>query len=152
PLPYADPQATAWRLFEAIHQLITSLSEESADLLIWVDDINWADDTTITALSFVLDRWRGTAPVVLATARPESIHDNSPAVQLLVGFLSTGGRVDLEGLSSREAEDLIRRFGDANVPASLIDIISRWAGDNPLFMLELVAHLRDRAWEYDHDS
>jgi tetratricopeptide (TPR) repeat protein len=67
---FLDPQSVSRELFESIKDGLGTIAKDTA--VLWIDDFQWVDQTTATALEFALRRWdRGTL-VLIVTARPTS--------------------------------------------------------------------------------
>ncbi len=67
-----DPYGRA-RLLDALTEVITALAAGPVPGLVRLDDIGWADDSTIELLGYVARRLRGRPVTLLVTARPEEL-------------------------------------------------------------------------------
>jgi DNA-binding SARP family transcriptional activator len=138
------------RLLDAVRDLFDSLAHE-APLLLFVDDLPWADDASITALHYA---WRtlSQAPLmILATARGTTDADLRGAG----GFIATATReteactiIDVGPLPHAAVEALTRRAFDGPIgPALDADDLERRSGGNPLFLSELLRAAAEGAGE-----
>jgi DNA-binding SARP family transcriptional activator len=129
------PEATRIRLLDSIIAVLRAL----APLVLFLDDVQWADASTVQALGHILQR-AGNSPIMLLTAlRPAEAADNTPLRQLADAARSAG-KLRVIGL-----EPLPRAVLDALLPYGA-DPVELWAatGGHPLFLTE---RLRARAGE-----
>jgi hypothetical protein len=105
-------------------------------LLVVVDDLQWADDPSVSYLADALRTHRGRPLVVLVLGRPElrtqfpSLHEGPDRVEIA-----------LPGLGQRSAARLVRAALGAEIDdASVTRIIGR-ADGNALYVEELVRHV-----------
>ena len=150
PLPSDHSQL---RLFEALTQLVLHVSRNQPVLLV-LEDMHWADSSTMSWLGYILRGRRFTnAPVMLVlTLRPEEMV-SQPALQewhrmvLATSGLQrqTLGRLEQSDVSSIVAALLNenRTTGqEANLSSQLIQRLYTKSDGNPLFVVELV-----RSWQ-----
>jgi tetratricopeptide (TPR) repeat protein len=100
------------------------------------DDLQWADDDTLSVLREIGAGLSGSPVILIASARPE----------LLVRFANWGEdatehlRIDLRSLAPEHAERMLRellsRAGE--VPQDLVDDAVEMTGGNPYFLEQLV--------------
>jgi ATP/maltotriose-dependent transcriptional regulator MalT len=113
-LSYAPPQG---RMFELLLGLITRLATAAEPLLLVVEDIHWADRSTLDLLAFLVRNLRHGHVVLLATYRSDDLHHRHP----LLPFLAEIER-------GRRAERFeLHRFDRTEVAAQLAGIL----GDEP---------------------
>src|SRR4051812_23397603 len=137
----ADPQTQRWRLFEAVAELVRSIATERPLMLV-VDDIQWAEPSTLLLLAHLVRRAvPGTA--LVATVRPaESVADP----EVLLGDLGTDRPVDvieLAGFDAAEVGELVGFHAGGRPPDALAEQLRRHTDGNPFFLTTLVAHLED---------
>lgn len=110
---------------------------EAQPQLIVVEDLHWADSSTLEVLSLLVARLHQTPCMILVSERPGLARP---------WMLDSHARlIDLHPLSSSDARKLARALsGDQRVPAHLLqDLLARTAG-NPLFIEEFVKSLGSR--------
>jgi predicted ATPase/class 3 adenylate cyclase len=126
-------------LFWALRRLVEWVAIDRPVVLI-VDDIHWAEPTLLDLIEHLADLIRGSAVLIIASARPELLEDRPTW---------GGGRLNatailLEPLGESAATVLINQLvPGAALPASLRDRISGAAEGNPLYLEELIAMLVD---------
>lgn len=122
-LPPTDlpPETARVRALEAVRDLLAGL----APVALVVDDLQWADASTIAALAYLQRRCAGEAVLLLGALRSEEVSDDAPVARLEASErLALGPLVaaDLERLGTAEAAD--RLFARS--------------GGHPLWLTELV--------------
>src|SRR5690606_13571213 len=65
------------RLFDGLYLLMERIAAEASTIL-FIDDLHWADETTLTALQFIQRRWEGGSLGVVAAARPDILGESVP--------------------------------------------------------------------------
>lgn len=136
-LPVVQPAALQRRLFEAIRQLFAVLTRDSEVLLV-IDDFQWADETSIAALEYIRRRLQEGVCRVLLAFRPEEIAPDSTAARFVRAVRETSGDVviSVEELSKPEARQLVGKIGGLRIPARVASWICDLGGGNPFFLIE----------------
>jgi class 3 adenylate cyclase len=97
-----------------------------------IEDIHWADPSTLETIGLMLDRLAGARVFLALTFRPEfepQWKHRSYASHFMLGRLTDG-----------DARELVRaRLGEREMPADVIDQIVARADGVPLFIEEIVA-------------
>jgi DNA-binding CsgD family transcriptional regulator/tetratricopeptide (TPR) repeat protein len=128
------------RLFEALLELLTALSERQP-VLLWLDDIHWADRSTRTFVAFLARSLREERILVLLTYRSDELHRRHPLRPLLSELerLERARRIELAPFDRGElAEALADILGDAPTDELVTRLLARSQG-NPLYIEELLA-------------
>jgi len=145
--PSEEPDANRQgRLFQAIFHLFVDLAERNGSLLV-VEDLHWADPTTLQCLNY-LARRIGQAPMALIlTTRQEPLYGDTE----LAAALDSLRRADhvtsllLERLSSEDTTALLQASADT---APHGEQLSRWlqqeTDGNPFFIVSLLQSLREK--------
>lgn len=128
----ADPAGgatPAHRLFASTGDALRGLAG-GAPLLLVLDDLQWADETSLALLKYVLRSLDGVRGLVLATHR--QVAPDSALARTLGDVLRDVRveRVELGGLAEREVARLVRSRSAALEPQRLHDR----SGGNPLFV------------------
>jgi class 3 adenylate cyclase/tetratricopeptide (TPR) repeat protein len=99
-----------------------------------VEDLHWADDSTLMLLERIISSVESTKLLVLLTAREEFTHSLARKSRL--------NRIELTPLDRQDAEGLLRDFAvERLMPKAVVDMILQRASGVPLFIEELA-----RAW------
>ncbi|HYF62441.1 MAG TPA: AAA family ATPase, partial [Herpetosiphonaceae bacterium] len=129
------------RVFEA--------AAERAPLLLVLDDVQWADQSTRMLISFVLRRLGSLRMLLLICYRPAELHDDGLLQEAFHVAERQGslGSLPLEGISPEAATHFLHAvIGGLVLPRRAArDLIQRAAG-NPFFLQELA-----RAWVLSAD-
>ncbi len=154
-LTEGDARLRRENLLEAVTQGVGRLAARQPVVLV-IDDVQWADPSTMAAVHYLARNTR-TEPVVLVlTVRPEELGEDGeaiPEVRQTLLLMSREGlvrNVDLGGLGVGETGDLVRAVLDPSAPGreqlgeGVAAQVHRLSGGNPLFVIELVALLRDQ--------
>jgi len=126
------PEEERHRLFEAFTRCLRAL--EGRPLIFFMDDLHWADRTTLDWLSYFLRRLRDQPLLLVGAYRPE----DAPAAlaQLTAGWSREGvmRRLTLSRLTSQESAALVASLGG---DPALADHLQAQSGGNPYFLIEL---------------
>jgi serine/threonine protein kinase/tetratricopeptide (TPR) repeat protein len=146
------PDAARRRVFEALSQIIVNISDDRP--LLWVlDDLQWADDLSLTFLSSYLPSLvtHRRILIVLTFRSDEPVPGlstlvNDPAIQV----------INLERLNASTLSTLVAdMLGMAAVPEDLITFLSEQSHGNPFFVAEYlrvavtedILHRLEGRWE-----
>ncbi|NTV65260.1 MAG: AAA family ATPase, partial [Oscillochloris sp.] len=134
------PPADETRLWEALTRLLATLARMQPVTLL-IDDIQWADTSTIGLLGYLLRRSAGTSLCLLATSRP--VDPRSPLGNLVVTLLREG-RLEHLSLSRLPPDDTLAlaRSLSPDYAQLLADWLNHNAEGNPYIISELVGHAR----------
>jgi DNA-binding CsgD family transcriptional regulator len=139
--PAADDDAARLQLFDAVSGALGDAAEAKAPLLLVIEDLHWADQSTRDLLAFLLARLRSERLAVVASYRADDLHRRHPLRPLLGELvrLPTVERVELSPFTPSELGDYLRALSDGPVPDRLVrDVLARSEG-NAYFAEELLA-------------
>lgn len=127
-------------LFEAVHGALGMLAEQ-APLLVLVEDVHWADQSTREMLSFLFAREFELPVAIVASYRTDDLHRRHPlrATAVQWGRLPSVHRLALDPLGDRAVRALVRALHPDPLPESEVRGILRRAEGNAFFVEELVA-------------
>ncbi len=150
PNPPLPPNEERLRLFDNLARFFQSLATPQG-LLLFLDDLHWADQGTLSLLHYVLRRLRDTRVLILAAYREVELDRAHPLSAALVDWnrerLAT--RVALGRLSVEETGVMLAAlFGEANVSRELSEAIHRETEGNPFFIEEVVKSLIEQGEIY----
>ncbi len=142
--PSSDEQTARTHLFEAITRLLLALVPRQAPLILFVDDLQWADAATLDVLQYVAQRIseQRAAVFLLCTVRSEAIEPELPVTrcwQQLDRMLSAE-TLHLTGLSEAETADFIQALGAAENSRFTTWLFRETAGQ-PFYLVETVKEL-----------
>lgn len=135
---------TGYRLFEAVASLLAELSADAPVLLV-LDDIHWADDSSVALLRHAFESRPEMRLLVVATQRQTETAPGGPlahALHRLTGQeLLT--RVPLTGLVDADVAELSLSLTGRELSAELVQAIRSDSAGNPFFVQEIVRHLTE---------
>ncbi len=127
------------RLFELLLGVLHRLAERGPLLLV-VEDLHWADQSTRDLLGFLVRNLRASVALLL-TYRSDELHRRHP-LRPFLGELERSGRterLELARLGRHELGELLAGIRGEPAPAALVgEILARSEG-NPFFAEELLA-------------
>ena len=153
-----SPEALQWRTFEVVGQLFARLAE-SAPLVLALEDLHWADPTSVLLLEQLLSLAEEAPVLLVLSLRPERDH---PAWSLREHaareFPHLLREIDLGPLGDADGELLAALVAPATLPVELERRVLEAADGNPFFLEELVRSLADvgalvrtgEGWRFDH--
>ena len=140
---------TRTRLFEALCQLILGMATGPHPLVLFLDDLHWADGTTLDWLAFLGRRLRGVPLLVVGTYNSEE----SGQVAGLRQSLARERILSEFELLRLERESILAILGSLEqlVPAddSLADLLQQATGGNPFYLFETIQALVESACDID---
>ncbi len=140
------PAASQERLKRELGAFLGDLSRAQA-VVLFLDDLHWADASTVDLLNYLASRFRDLRVLVLATYRPEEMAlTRHPFLEIRDDLRSRGLLEDL-ALRFLEPADIAHYLAlefpeHAFPPGFAVEIHEKTEG-NPLFMADLVRYLRD---------
>lgn len=144
-----DPESERFRLFQAVDRLFSSASLRSP-LLILLDDLHWADKSSLLLLRHLARGTPSAAMFLIGTYRGDGV-ERTPLGALLADLQRDQGaaRLVLHGLTVEAAERLVRAITGRHPARSFMKSLTSETSGNPFFIREVVHHLKD-AGELDH--
>ncbi len=143
PDPVGEPEEERYRLFSAIADLIERLAEHEPLLLV-LDDLHWADRSSLLLLRQIAGRALDRV-LVVGTYREGELPEGHSLTEILADLERDRPtvRVGLRGLEASELATLVATWRGLEFPAETIDAIQRETRGNPFFMKLLVRHLEE---------
>ncbi|NML43649.1 AAA family ATPase [Ramlibacter sp. G-1-2-2] len=138
PLPRVDALQARFRLFDAMAGFWRRATADEPLLLI-VDNLHWADASSLRLLEFLAPELSARALLVLATYREMELTRQHPLSGTLGELSAQPGfdRLHLGGLDRRHTAHMMGRAAGAVPPAALVDEVYRRTEGNPLFIAEM---------------
>jgi len=127
-------------LFHAVHGALTELGRHQP-LLLAVEDVHWADQSTRELLTFLFTRQFATPVAIVTSYRSDDLHRRHPLRATLAewGRLASVNRLDVGPLSEPDMRLLVRALHPDPLPEQEVKHIVERAEGNPFFIEELVA-------------
>ncbi len=135
-------RADSQRLFDAVLELVAAMGAESPQgVLLWIEDIHWADSSTRTFLRFLGATVRDEPLLTVLTYRSDELHRRHP-LRPLLGELERTPRAIRVELARFDRDELADQVADILGDAPDRKVIERMharSDGNPLFTEELLA-------------
>ncbi len=127
------------RLLEAVTTALVELAGGEAPGMLRVDDLQWADESTLETLAYLSRRLSGRPVVVLITFRREDIDERAaPLIARIIGSATTLRLDRLDPVASRELAAVAWRRTAPPTSAALESAVDEAEG-LPLYLVELGA-------------
>ncbi len=144
PHPYANMEQPKSVFFEAVRQVLLTISERDP-LIVFLDDIHWADDASLGLITYLLEKgfFTGRHGFLILTARPE---EYNTLINRLVSasYLNRINAIELGLLSPEEIEQLIVQVWGEKPPRSFVYRLANEVGGNPFAILETIGAFLER--------
>jgi predicted ATPase/DNA-binding winged helix-turn-helix (wHTH) protein len=139
----------------ALKALIRKLAAEQP-LVLFIDDMHWADAPTVDLLADLACSVSTRRMLIVLTCRPAELRrTRHPFAQLKLLLQARGvcRKLRLEPIEARDTERYIAlEFAGHSFPEPFSRLVHESADGNPLFMVELLRHLRERGTIAQTDS
>ena len=148
--PVLSPNEERLRLFDNIARVFQNLATPRG-LLIFLDDLHWADQGTIHLLHYLLRHLRNDRVLMLGAYREVELDRAHPLANALIEWnrerLAT--RVSLARLSRADTGALVAAlFGQENISDEFVQVLFRETEGNPFFIEEVVKSLVEQGQIY----
>jgi DNA-binding SARP family transcriptional activator len=138
--PDRDASASQLHLFEEVRTVLERLSA-TAPVVLVLEDLHWADGSTLDLLAFLAHAVHDGRVLVVATWRRDALRKDSAMHRLASGLRRrrVAFTVEIGPLTPDELAALVGRESDGPLPPELIESVCARAEGNPFFAEELIA-------------
>jgi tetratricopeptide (TPR) repeat protein len=150
-----DSDQARFRLFDALATLLATAAERQP-LVIVLDDLHWADASSLLALEFVARALPDVPLLAIASYRHAEAHARPELSAPLAGLARAATRLPLEGLGRHEVGQLAaaraRGLGGGEheqIAPRLVTAVHNASAGNPFFVDELVQLLASQGRLHD---
>jgi tetratricopeptide (TPR) repeat protein len=133
-----DPDTQRWRLFQAVTGLVSGIAAERP-LMMVVDDLQWAEPSTILLLAHLL-RHATARTALVATLRHTETGGNPSGLLGDIGGERTIDVLDLAGFDVDEVSEFVAVRANDQPPHELCEGLRRQTGGNPFFLGAVLDH------------
>ena len=142
--------ADAWRLSEAVSQVLLALSVEQP-VVVSLDDLHWADADSCNLIHSLVRRLEQTPVLWCATLTLGELTRDAPAARLCRALRARpqAATVTLAPLGEDDVWHMIRNLGRIRLPTRGRRFAARVhevTGGNPLYVIELLRTLFTQGW------
>jgi DNA-binding SARP family transcriptional activator len=133
------PEEARRRLFEALYQLALSQTTSSRPLLMCLDDLHWADTTTLEWLTYTGNRvaMEGFNHILIICTYRDVDSDCLAELRFALNRLGVLEEYLLEGLGTDEVLQILKQlFGPRGENQALATRLHHISGGNPFFLFE----------------
>jgi len=157
PSPTLDEATAGIRLFESAVRLLQALAEREP-LVLFLDDMHWADLATLDILHYAGRRWQESqTPLLLLVSLRAGTPASEPALTRWVAHLEHDLRTTSLAVGRLSREDithLVQALARADSVGSDIEQVGRWlfgeTHGQPFYVLEMLKALRERGLLVPH--
>ena len=141
---HGDPETERRQLFVAITQTLSRLAARRP-LLAVIDDLHWADRSSLLLGRHVAGEPSLGAVLMVGTYRDTELHPGHPLLELIADLERHREvlRIALAGMDEGEVGALIGSVHDAEVETETVRAIRTETDGNPFFVKQLVRHLEE---------
>ncbi len=140
-----NPKLKQENLFDNILMGIHRATTEQP-LILFLDDIQWADPTTLNLMHYLARNTRDYRFLIIGTYRPEDIIDSPDGrphhLELTIQNMNRENilkKIKLTRLGPDDISKIISSFlGKTNFERELLDVVCKETDGNPFFILELI--------------
>ncbi len=155
PPPALGPEQARFRLFSSIATFLKN-SSESQPLVLVLEDLHWADNSSLVLLEFLAGEIGSCPVMLLGTYRDVEVTSRHPLKETLGKLVLEDNflRVQLDGMSLEEVGELIVYKSGVEAQEGVIAALHQHTQGNPLFVGEVVGSTSpdqltgDPAWIY----
>jgi DNA-binding SARP family transcriptional activator len=145
----SDSEDARFRLYDATASFLRRAAE-GTPLLVVLDDVHAADQSSLQLLEFVAASLAGAKAIVLASYRDPELEPGDPIARALADVSRRAStRIVLTGLDRSEVGSYIAQGWDFRPSPRVVDTIAAETEGNPLFVGEIVRLL---AVEANHEA
>jgi hypothetical protein len=144
-----------FRLFDAIASLLATAAERRP-LVVVLDDLHWADASSVLALEFLSRSLPDLAILAIAAYRHTEAHARDELATALGGLARAATRLPLEGLDRDDVARLASAVASGlepadapGIPPQLVAAVHAASAGNPFFVDELVQLLASQGRLHD---
>lgn len=143
--PRSEKDAPRRRMFEAIARILEYVSAQ-APAVLFIDDYQWADDSTVALLHYLARRLSGSRLLVLLAVRTDELRNDS-AVRVLIER-ATGDHLrrvrlkEFDVLTSVELVDWFVEHHGIRLGPGIKELIVAQSAGRPFFLLETLRAIR----------
>ncbi|MCP5070233.1 MAG: AAA family ATPase, partial [bacterium] len=136
--PAADGAESRFRLFDRAAEALQGMARHAALVLV-LEDLHWADPSTLELLRFLAARLHHDPVLVLGTYRKDELH-RTPELPRLLGELAretTFRRLQVEGIEIEHVAALLEQIVGDRVAPALVGLVASMTEGNPFFVVEI---------------
>jgi tetratricopeptide (TPR) repeat protein len=143
------PEETRRYLFQSVAESFAHVAHH-VPLVLLLDDLHWADETSLQLLFHLAHRITQIPIVIVATYRDTDLERNATLVRTLEELHRSGiSTIKLHDLSEEEVARMLRGLSLHDPPQNVVKTIYDETQGNPFFVKELYRHLVEEGKIFD---
>ena len=148
PPPSLEPEQARFRLFDSITTFLKNVAQ-SQPLMLVLDDLHWADHSSLLLLEFLSQEIATSPLLILGTYRDVEVSRRHPLSQTLGNLIRQQDflRIQLHGLTQGEVGQLLQVSIPVSAVPPLVETIYGRTEGNPLFVNEVIRVLHQGGTE-----
>jgi tetratricopeptide (TPR) repeat protein len=153
PAQEVPPEQQQRYLFNALLELTERLGS-AVPLVVLLDDMQWADDSTMLLLEHLAPHLPRLPVIYVVTYRDVAADMGEPFQRALarLGRLDSVTRIALRDLGREEVATLLASLGQPDPPAEIVEVIYRETEGNPFFVQSVYRHLAEEGLLFDAEG
>lgn len=155
PPPALEPESARFRLFDSVSTFLTnaSFATSGRPLVLVLDNLHWADTSSLLLLEFLAPELERSRILVLGTYRDVDVPRRHPLSQSLGNLIRESGggfqRVQLRGITQEEVARFIELTSEISAPPDVVSAVHSRTEGNPLFVTEIVRLMKEEGQDWD---
>ncbi len=144
PPPVLEPEQARFRLFDSITTFLKNAAR-SQPLVLILDDLHWADRSSLLLLQFLAREMSGSYLLVVGTYRDVELSRQHPLTETLAQLIRQPvfRRELLRGLSQEDTQRFVESAASVEPSRTVAETIYSHTGGNPFYMTEVVRLLSE---------
>jgi DNA-binding CsgD family transcriptional regulator len=126
--------------FDQFVEVLDSVGRRGSGCLLLLEDLHWADESSLSLLAHLARRVSDLRVMVVATHRPTTAPGNTGFLALAAEIrrLSSGVRLSLQPFTAEESTELVAALAGGNLRDADVSLLIQRSDGNPLFLEELI--------------
>jgi DNA-binding CsgD family transcriptional regulator len=148
-----SPEEERFRLLNSLRDCLGRLGKRRTLLLV-LEDLHWADDSSLFLLQHLARVIAEMPLLVIATYRDTELDVGRPLARTLEDLLRnrTALRISLGRLPGDDVSAMLRALSGHQPPPSLVDVLYKETEGNPFFLEEVYQHLFEEGRLFDSNG
>ena len=149
-----SPEQEQNRLFEAISQFVSNISQE-APLLVVLDDLQWTDPSSLMMLHYLARCVEKTSLLLLGAYRSTDVDTKHPLIPILAELNRERllQSLSLKRMSLEDASEMIKQILEQDdVTSEFCTLVYEKTRGNPFFVEEVIKSLKDEEVIYREEN
>ena len=149
-LPELPPEQERWYLFNGMRDFLARASEVQPLLLV-LDDLHWADDSSLLLLQHIAQQIHEMHVLIIGTYRDVELDVGRPLARTLEALLRQrlAQRISLRRLPETDVGAMLKALSGQDPPAALVDVVHGETDGLPFFVEEVFHHLAEEGKLFD---